>query len=454
MEISFYGACRQVTGSCHYINTGKSRFLIDCGVFQGTAQAEKQNYAPFGFDPARLDFVIATHAHADHIGRLPKLCRDGFAGKIYSTPPTKDLIKIMLADAVEILEYEAKKYHHQPLYSKRDVQDTIQRFIGIDYRHKTRLAPDVELEFYDAGHILGSAFVVLTLGQGKTKKRVVFSGDLGNPPVPLLRDTEFVRGADVVIMETTYGGRIHEPASMRLEMLKSAFGQTAKNAGVLLIPVFALERTQEILYELNHLVESGKVPAIPVYVDSPLAIEALQVYRHYQNLFDQASQKLLAKGDNLFDFPGLKYTKTASESKKINTSVSPKVIIAGSGMANGGRILHHLPRYLPGSKNQLLIVGYQAQGTLGRELYEGKRVVKIDGQLVPVKARVTAIGAYSAHADQPKLLHWVKKMSWKRPSKVFLIHGETKASQMVADGLKQKLKINSIIPEPEKVYEL
>ncbi len=454
MQISFHGAAREVTGSCHLVDTGKTRFLVDCGMFQGGRFAEKKNYDNFGFNPAELDFVILTHAHLDHCGRLPKLCLERFTGPIYCTAPTRDFAEIVLRDSARLILSEAKADGHAPLYRASDVDLMVASCKTFDYHQLQQVAPDVAIRFYDAGHILGSAFVEVLLGAGLNQQRLVFSGDLGNPPVPLLRETEFISGADVVVMESTYGGRIHEPAPMRRQMLQEVFSRTINAGGVLMIPAFAIERTQELLYELNQLVESRAVPPADIYLDSPMAIAATEVCKKYPELYNDESKALIKSGDDLFNFPNLHFTAGKLSSKQIDKNNRAKVIIAGSGMANGGRILFHLKRYLSQAKNQVLIVGYQAEGTLGRALLDGAEFVRIEGSSVAVKAQVTAIGAYSAHADQPKLLHWIKMMTAPKPKKVFLVHGEAKAAEMVADGLTQKLNVSSVIPEYGQAYQL
>lgn len=454
MQIQFHGAAREVTGSCHLVDTGQTRFIVDCGMFQGTKFAEEKNYEDFGFDPQSLDFVILTHAHLDHCGRLPKLCRGNFKAPIYCTPPTKDFAEIIMRDSAKIIMYESKEDGHAPLYRDTEVNGALKNFRIIEYHKAKKVAPDVTIKYYDAGHVLGSAFVEVTIGTGLKKKKIVFSGDLGNPPVPLLRDTEFITGADIVILESTYGGRVHEPVKQRHDILKEVFSRTISGGGVLMIPAFALERTQELLYELNHLVENKEVPPTKIYVDSPLAIKATNIYRKYPLLYDQESTELIAKGDDLFSFPNLKFTKTSAQSKEINKSKHAKVIIAGSGMVNGGRILHHLKRYLGDKKNQLLIIGYQAEGTIGRQLLDGAKSVTIDKRQFVVKAKIKAIGAYSAHADHPKLIDWVSKMKKPKPKKIFLVHGEKASAAKLKIGLKQKLNITVEIPEYGKTYKL
>ena len=453
MKLICYGAAREVTGSCHFVDTGKTRFLVDCGMFQGAWFTEEKNFNDFGFNPKELDFVILTHAHLDHCGRLPKLCKE-FTGPIYATEPTRDFSEVMLADSAHVILNEAKFHKHQPFYVEEDVAGVVEKFQTLKYHEAKKVSEDVTIEFFDAGHILGSAFVAVTVRQGRTSKRMVFSGDLGNPPVPLLKNTEFIDGTDILIIESTYGGRIHEPVALRHDLLKDVFSRTVKRGGNLMVPSFAIERTQQLLFELNHLVEHKEVPEAPVYVDSPLAIKATRIYKKYAHLYDKQSRKFIEMGDDLFNFPRLHYTESVEDSKAILKDTRGKVIIAGSGMANGGRIRHHLKNYLSDPKSQLLIVGFQPEGTLGRQLYDGAESVTIDGKKVSVKAEVMAIGSYSAHADQPKLLNWVRKLTKPKPEKVFIVHGEYKSAAMLADGLKQELGLDSIIPEFGVAYQI
>ncbi|MBU1164215.1 MBL fold metallo-hydrolase [Patescibacteria group bacterium] len=449
MKISFHGACSEVTGSCHLVDTGKVRFLVDCGMFQGHKYGEEQNYSDFGFNPKTVDFVILTHAHVDHCGRLPKLFKDGFSGPIYATQPTRDFVQIILDDAAKLVGEEAKHHNHEPLYLPTRIPQVIESFKTIEYRKSFKHSSDITIEFYDAGHILGSVIAKVTIG----KKELVFSGDLGNPPVPLLRDTEFVSGADAVILESTYGGRIHEQHKRRFELLRDVVTQTISRGGVLMIPSFALERTQELLYELNYLVENNLVPTVPIFLDSPLAIKATQIYKNYPTLYDKEAKRLVASGDDLFHFPRLEFTTTSIQSKKIYNIGGSKIIIAGSGMMNGGRIKHHLRNYLGNQKNHLLIIGYQVQGTLGRKLLDGATSVNIHKRPVNVKATVSAIGAYSAHADQPKLVEWVNQMSKPKPKKVFIVHGEKESAKTLSSQISKETKLTTVIPEYEQIYD-
>ncbi len=453
MKISFHGACQEVTGSCILIETQSLKFLVDCGIFQGQHFASKRNLEKFSFDPKTIDFVLLTHAHLDHCGRLPKLFKEGFLGKIYCTEPTADFAEIMLADSARVILEEAKRNNIQPLYRESDVLEMIRHFEPLPYREIKKIADSIKIKMIDAGHILGSAIFEVWITEKGKEKKLVFSGDLGNPPAPIVRDTEFINDADLVFVESTYGGKIHEKSSERLKLLHQAIIDSVGSGGVLMIPAFALERTQEVLYELNYLAENKKIPYVPIFVDSPLAIKATAVYKKYVDMYDQQSQELIMKGDDLFNFPGLKYTASTQESKSINTTPPPKVILAGSGMCVGGRMPHHLKFNLANPKNHLLIVSYQAEGSLGRELLNGAKLVIIDEEKIKVKAKVSAIGGYSSHADHPKLLNWLGKITSPKPSKIFIVHGEEAGNEALASDIKNKLKIASQIPEYGQVYQ-
>jgi len=454
MKVSFHGAAGEVTGSCTLLDTGKTKFLIDCGLFQGSYFAHEENYEDWAFAPADIDFVVLTHAHADHCGRLPRLYADGFRGKVYCTRATRDLAELILLDSAKLIKEEAQKKGEVPLFTENDVYDVLALFWPLDYHKKTKLAADVELSLYDAGHILGSAIAELSIRQGLKKKKIIFSGDLGNAPAPIVRDPEFIKGADFVVMESTYGGRIHEPGELREQLLKKAILESIGRGGVLMIPLFALERTQEVLYELNHLSETRQIPRVPIFLDSPLAIDAVNVYKKYFDYFDEQSRERMKSGDDLFKLPGLTLTRTVEQSKGINKVPPPKVVLAGSGMINGGRMIHHLKLYIDNPKNHLLIISFQAEGTLGRLLRDGTKTISLEGQKYRVKAKVSAIGAYSSHADQPKLLHWLKRISRPKPQLVFISHGEEKSSLMLAAGVREKLGLNTQVVEKNKIYEI
>ena len=440
-----------VTGANYLLESGSEKILVDCGLHQGSSYCEEHNFEPFPYNPKEIEAVFITHAHIDHIGRLPKLYKDGFRGKIYSTPPTRDFAIHLLLDSQHILLKEAEEKRKSPLYGIEDIDGTMTLWEGIPYHKKLHLK-NSEVELYDAGHVLGSGFIVVS-AEGK---KIVFSGDMGNVSAPLVKDTETVNTADYALIESTYGGRLHEDLDIRKDILEDLIEETVESKGVLLIPAFAMERTQGLLFELDELVENGRIPRVPIFIDSPLAIKLTVVYKKYSgdpNYFDQEALTLLRKGDAIFDFPGLKMTLTTEESKAINDVPPPKIIIAGAGMSQGGRILHHERRYLSDPKSTILFVGYQAQGSLGRRILDGAKFVKIFGEEVPVRSRVKAIGGYSAHADQKKLLEWLKPMK-DSLKKVFVVQGEKEQSQALAQKIRDDLAIDAEIPSINESVEL
>lgn len=447
MNISFHGAAREVTGSCTLIDDGNMRILVDCGMFQGSAFADAKNFRDFGFDPKTIDAVIVTHAHLDHCGRLPKLVKEGFRGKIYATPPTIKLIKLVLEDAEQIMEDDYRREFRPKLYEREDVERVMTLFVAADYSRKIKL-DGLSFRFRDAGHILGSSFVEIEEADGA---RVAFSGDLGNVPDPILKPTAQLAAQDLLVIESTYGNRLHEEMDTRKEQLRGCIEKTISKNGVLIIPAFAIERTQELLFELHQMFESGDaLKPVDIYLDSPLAISASEVMRSYPEYYNLDALKHVIVGDDLFSFPGLHQTKTRDESKTINEAPRPKIIIAGSGMMNGGRIRHHLVRYLADARSTVLIIGYQSYGTLGRRLYTGERKVDVLGERIDVKANVVSIGAYSAHADQHQLLHWVGSAE-RKPSRILCNHGEENAAAALATRLTEEFQIEADVPRFEQI---
>ncbi len=451
MKLTFYGASQEVTGSSYLLESENARILIDCGLFQGAHYVDDRNMTLCPFDPESIDAVVVTHAHIDHTGRLPCIYKHGFRGDIFSTQATKDFSEELLLDSEHLINTDLVNRGFPILYNINDINDTMKLWKKKSYHEKFKIK-DFEVEFFDAGHILGSAFVKISHG-GKT---IVFSGDLGNVPAPLVKDTEIIPEADYVVMESTYGNRVHENPVYRKDILEDSIEDTVKSKGTLMIPAFAMERTQELLFELDQLVGGGRIPPAPVFVDSPLAIKLTSIYKKYSqdpNYFDTEALSLMRKGDALFDFPQLTMTLTTEQSKAINDVKPPKVIIAGSGMSNGGRILHHERRYLSDPNSMILFIGYQAKGTLGRYIQDGAKSIKMFGEEVPVRCKSKSITGYSAHADQPLLLKWLTpaKTSLK---KIFLVHGDEEQMVPLKGIIEDSFAIETIMPKAADTFEL
>ncbi len=450
MKLTFYGGAKIVTGANHLLDTGKIKILVDCGLFQGSRFAETLNYEKFSYDPKEIDYLLLTHAHADHVGRVPKLYREGFRGKIFAVYPTIDLTKVSMPNSLSLIRDEAKEDGHEPLFHEEDLINSLLLMHGVDYGQTIDLDKDTKAVFKNAGHILGSSIVEIIHKDTK----ICFSGDLGNPPNLLLNDPD-IPNADYVVVESAYGGRMHEGRKERRAILEKVIDETVVCGGTLMIPVFALERTQEILYELNGLFLEKLLPNVPIFLDSPLGIGLTGVYENYPNYFNSSTQKLINSGDDVFNFPQLRLTNTVDASKAINKVQGPKVIMAGSGMSNGGRILHHESRYLSDSQSAIMFVGYQVENSLGRHILDGAKKVKIYGQTIPVNCKVIAVGGYSGHADQKFLLEWLEKADskWKIKN-VFVVQGELKSEEILAAKIKEKLKLEAVVPSLGDSFEL
>lgn len=442
MKLTFLGGTKSVTGAMYLIETKDTKLIVDCGLYQGKRELRKLNFQDFGFDSKDLDYVLITHSHMDHVGRLPKLFKSGFRGKIYATKPAVELSHIFLQDSAHLQKEEAKEIGVEPLYDIEDVNKCMNFCKGIEYHQEIKLSNTVKFIYRKAGHILGSAIIEIWADDTK----LVFTGDLGNPPVPILNPYDYIKDADYVIIESAYGNRNHEPTQNRKEIIEDAIEDTIKSGGTLMIPAFAMERTQEVLYEINDLIENHRVPRIPIFMDSPLAIKATEIFKRYEHYFNKETRGIINSGDDIFNFPGLKITRTSQESKKINDTPAPKIIIAGSGMSTGGRILFHEKLYLSDPKSMLFIVGYQVKGTLGRRLLDGENFVNILGKRVEVKAKIKACGAFSAHADQRKLLDWVKHIE-SPVKKVFVVQGEEDAAEALVSKIKNDLRLDAMAPE-------
>jgi len=443
IKITFCGGTGSVTGANFLIEVEDKKLLVDCGLTQGIKLADDLNWAPFVYNPNEVDILFITHAHVDHLGRVPKLINDGFRGKIYSTHPTRALAYPMLEDTMGILS-KSTEFDLNKIYTEENNKLALSLWEGFNYHEKIQLTPNLEVSFLNAGHILGSAMVQF-IYHGK---KILFTGDLGNSPSPLLPDTENVNDIDYLIMESVYGDRNHESRDERQKFLGDAIKENYDRKGTLIIPTFSLERSQELLFELNELVEHKAIPIMPIFLDSPLAIRLTEVFKQFQEYFNEKAQKALSKDKHLFDFPGLHSTLRSEESKLINLVPNPKIVIAGSGMSSGGRIVHHEKHYLPDSNNTLLLTGYQSVGTPGRLIQEGVKMVRISGEYVEVKAHVVTILGYSGHKDSDGLLDFVSNAGDKI-KKVFVVMGEPKSAMFLVQKLRDNLGINAYAPEAE-----
>ena len=443
-----------VTGANYLLETNKSKILVDCGLFQGGQKIEKKNEEPFPYNPKEIDFVFITHAHLDHIGRLPKLVGGGFKGEILSTGPTRDFAHLLLEDSQKLLREKAKRAGTIPLVEEEYIKKIMEKFRVVDYDKEEKINDKISVCFREAGHVLGSASIEV-MADGK---KLVFSGDLGSSKISTLREPAVIKDADYVIMESTYGDRLHEEEQECKDMIEDVVEDAVLRGGTLMIPSFALERTQQLLYHFNELVENKRIPQIPIFVDSPLAIKLTEVYKQYPDYYNKKTSLLVKSGDDIFKFPGLKFTLSTQESKEINNVASPKIIIAGAGMSQGGRIIHHEVRYLSDPKNTLLIVTYQAKGTLGRKILEGATEVEILDKIIPIKAKIEHINGYSSHADQKDLINWISNMikpdSLKRPKKVFVCHGEEEPADALAQHIKDHLGLSVQTPKIGEIIEL
>ena len=505
ISIQFLGAAGCVTGSQFLVTIGDRRVLVDCGMFQGSPEETERNRMPFAFDPSSLDAVLLTHAHLDHCGRIPALTKSGFTGPIHATRATVDLADIVLRDSAKLqVEFtnrwnrrhagkaekaaadteseavatetqvddetlperlrkappEGRTELREPLYDEHDVDRAREQARGCDYGDEVAVTDGVTAVFHDAGHILGSAIIELRVADGALARTIVFSGDLGRDDTPIVRDPTPISHADYVVVESTYGNREHGPHEAAIEELVTAIGEVSEDEGVLLMPAFAIGRTQEVIWVLDDLVRDGRIPRVPLYVDSPMASRATQVYHDHPETYDEETGALLRAGDSPLRYPGQQFTDTVEESKAIRHANRPFMVVAASGMLTGGRIMHHLKDFLPDAACTLLFIGYQGEGTLGRHLQDGGRTARIDGQELEVRCRVRSVSGFSAHADQHELEAWlghfgrVGSSGDGRPKGVFIVHGDPDAAEAFATRIRGGLGMEAHVARHRETIPL
>lgn len=473
MKITFLGATGTVTGSNFLVEAAGKKFLVDCGLYQGQVKEEEKNYDEFHFDIDEIDFMLLTHAHIDHSGRIPKLYREGYRKPVITTKATKDLCEIMLPDSGHIQEMELEwtnrkrkrkgKTEFEIIYTAEDAEKCLELFKAVNYDEIIEIDENIKVRFNDAGHMLGSAIIEIWINENEKEEKIVFTGDIGNNDIPLLSSPTMIETADYLVMESTYGNRLHIRNDKKAEIFLNTIYDTIIKGGNVIIPSFAVGRTQEILYELNKIKENTEdenfirkynvLMETPVYVDSPLAISATEVFKKNEDLFDYDVKQEIENGDNPLEFPGLTFTKSAEESKRLNEDDTPKIIISASGMCDVGRIKHHLKHNIWNSRNTILFVGYQAPGTLGRKIIDGAKKIKIFGEEIAVNARIEYIEGYSGHADQEWLLNFIYSFM-KKPAQIILVHGETDSQKVLKEKIEGTTDIPVSIPSLGEIYSL
>lgn len=448
LKLTFCSGAGTVTGANFLLEGNGKKFLIDCGLIQGEKFVDELNWAKFPYDSSEIDILFITHSHIDHIGRIPKLIHEGFKGRIVSLEPTKFITREMLADTTQLL-LRNDDPRIDEIYTSQNVNKSFELWETVRYGQEVNIDHGFKFVFRDAGHILGSGMLEIIYNN----KKIVFTGDLGNSPSPLLPDTDVIKDANYLIMESVYGDRNHEQRAERRHKLEKIMKDNYNRGGTLVIPTFSLERTQELLYEMNFLVENKIVPRMPIFLDSPLSIKLTNIYLRYGDYFNETAQNLISSGDELFDFPGLKQTPETEDSKRILRVPPPKIIIAGSGMSNGGRVLHHEKNYLPDRKNTLLLTGYQTMGTMGRVIQDGAKKVKIMGMDVKIKANIVFIEGYSGHKDSDNLLAFVEN-SKDTLEKVYAVMGEPRSAMFLAQRINDTLSIKAEAPTAGEIVYL
>jgi metallo-beta-lactamase family protein len=455
MRVEFLGGVRTVTGSATLLEKGSLKWLVDCGMFQGNKELEERNWNLNPYQAKDLSFILLTHAHIDHSGLIPRLIKEGFRGKVICTKATLDLCEVMLQDSGHIQEMEAEWQNRKgkragkgdatPLYTMKDAEECLRYFQTVHYDEISQMADGVKVRFQDAGHILGSAMIEIWVEEEGEERKLIFSGDLGNQDQPVIRDPSVVEEGDVLWLESTYGDRLHKTREDTLRELLKIVQEAIAHQAKVIIPAFAVERTQDIIYTLGQFIREGSIPPIPIYIDSPLAISATEIFKKNSDCFDQETRNLLSGGENPLEIPGLIYTRTTGESKAINEDSRPGIIVSASGMCDSGRIKHHLKHHLWREESHIVIIGYQAEGTIGRRIVDGAKTVKLFGEEIVVKAHIHTLGGFSAHADQKGLLGWVSHI--RNPQlEVFVNHGEEKVSTELGQRVSEQFHFKTIVP--------